>query len=51
MNAKSFPVRHISIRVPWHDAGWNGSVCRFPARNTSCLKLKNIFDSKDEHSE
>lgn len=51
MNTKAFPLRHISIRVPWHDAGWNGSVCQFPARNTSCLKLKNIFDSKDENAE
>ena len=22
-----YPIRHISIRVPWHDNGWNGSVC------------------------
>ncbi len=48
---KSFPLRHISIRVPWHDAGWNGTVCQRPASNTSCLKSKNIFESKDEHAE
>lgn len=48
---KSFPLRHISIRVPWHDAAWNGSVCRQPGRNTSCLKLKNVFESKDEQAE
>jgi ATP-dependent exoDNAse (exonuclease V) alpha subunit len=48
---KSFPLHHISIRVPWHDAIWNGSVCHNPARNTSCLKLKNIFLSKDEKAE
>jgi hypothetical protein len=47
----AFPLRHISIRVPWHDAGWNGSVCQCPGRNTSCLKLKNIFENKDEHAE
>ena len=47
----SYPLRHISIRVPWHDSGWNGSVCKFPGRNTSCLKLKNIFESKDEIAE
>jgi len=46
-----FPLRHLSIRVPWHDAGWNGSVCNCPARNTACLKLKNIFQSKDEAAE
>lgn len=46
-----YPLRHISIRVPWHDAGWNGSVCECPGRNTSCLKLKNIFENKDEQAE
>lgn len=50
-DAKQFPTRHISIRVPWHDNAWNGTVCTNPARNTSCLKLKNIFESKDEKSE
>lgn len=47
----AFPLRHISIRVPWHDAAWNGSVCQCPGRNTSCLKLKNIFENKDEQAE
>lgn len=36
------PIRHISIRVPWHDNGWNGEVCRAPKRNGSCLKLPRI---------
>jgi len=22
----SFPLRHISIRVPWHDHGWDGAL-------------------------
>jgi ATP-dependent exoDNAse (exonuclease V) alpha subunit len=47
----AFPLRHVSIRVPWHDAGWNGTVCQFPGRNTSCLKLKNIFENKEELAE
>jgi hypothetical protein len=51
MSAPSFPLRHISIRVPWHDAGWNGTVCKFPTHNTACLKLANIADSKDEARE
>ncbi len=50
MNA-SFPLRHISIRVPWHDSGWNGTVCKSPKRNAACLKLVNIADSKDEEAE
>lgn len=48
MSGRSYPLRHISIRVPWHDACWNGTVCQSPKHNTSCLKLVNIADSKDE---
>jgi hypothetical protein len=46
-----FPLQHISIRVPWHDSGWNGTVCAAPKFNTACLKLKSIADSKDEAGE
>ena len=45
----SFPIRHIS--VPWHDNGWNGSVCKDPKFNAACLKLKNIANSKNEDAE
>ena len=44
MSDLSYPLRHISVRVPWHDNGWNGSVCKDPRFNTACLKLKNISD-------
>ncbi len=37
-----FPLRHLSIRVPWHDSGWVGSVCRAPKLNGACVKLKGI---------
>ena len=43
----AYPTRHISIRVPWHDNGWNGSVCKNQKFNTACLKLKNISNAKD----
>ncbi len=51
MKPSDFPLHHLSIRVPWHDQGWNGSVCACPATNTACLKLKNIFENKDEATE
>ncbi len=47
----SYPLRHVSIRVPWHDNGWNGSICNDPKSNTACLKLKGIATSKDEKEE
>ncbi len=47
----SFPLKHISIRVPWHDSGWDGSVCRAPSHNTACTKLVNIAGSKNDAQE
>lgn len=41
------PLKHLSVRVPWHDNGWNGTVCRNPRDNGSCLVLKNIQPKKD----
>ncbi|HEX6901031.1 MAG TPA: ATP-dependent RecD-like DNA helicase [Thermoanaerobaculia bacterium] len=47
-----YPLRHVSIRVPWHDAGWNGTVCGSPRHNTACIKLVNIAEKKnDVHEE
>ncbi|MCR4409129.1 MAG: AAA family ATPase [Candidatus Saccharicenans sp.] len=52
MKAKiDFPVRHISIRVPWHDSGWTGVVCRAPHLNGACARLKRIADNKKEDQE
>lgn len=51
MSAANFPLRHVSLRVPWHQAGWNGTVCACPAHNTACLKLKNIAEGKNESVE
>ncbi|MCA9129482.1 MAG: AAA family ATPase, partial [Planctomycetales bacterium] len=50
-HSNQFPLQHISVRVPWHDNGWNGTVCTNPARNTACLKLRNIADAKNEVAE
>ncbi|RMD01090.1 RNA helicase [Clostridium autoethanogenum] len=44
-------TQHISIRVPWHDNGWNGSVCNEPSCNNSCLRLKNIYENRKDEVE
>ena len=46
-----FPVRHVSIRVPWHDSRWDARVCLAPGNNSACLKLPRIAENKDETSE
>lgn len=52
MNPKpSFPLKHISVRVPWHDSGWIGAVCKSPSHNTACLKLPNIAERKNDQYE
>jgi len=46
-----FPLRHLSIRVPWHDSGWVGCICQAPQLNGACAKLKGIAAKKIEEHE
>ena len=47
----SYPSQHVSIRVPWHDTGWDGRVCTAPRLNGACLKLKRIAETRDDDAE
>jgi hypothetical protein len=49
--ARKLPLHHISIRVPWHDRAWDGSVCADPKGNTSCLILPRVADEKNDEAE
>ncbi len=49
--AVKLPLRHLSIRVPWHDAAWNGTICRFPIANGDCLALQRIRENRDDRRE
>ena len=44
-------IQHLSIRVPWHDHGWDGTVCADPESNNACLRLKNIYENRDDKAE
>jgi len=37
--------------VPWHDAGWTGSICEDPAGNVACVALSRIRELKDDMRE
>ncbi|MBD8552555.1 ATP-dependent DNA helicase [Sphingomonas sp. CFBP 8764] len=54
LGSRKLPSQHVTIRVPWHDGGWNGRVCTAPSANTSCLVLSRIAagkrDDQDEHA-
>ncbi len=42
-------LKHLSVRVPWHDNTWNGTICNNPKANGACLVLKNCaLNRKDE---
>lgn len=40
------PLRHFSVRLPWQDSGWDGTVCRSPRLNSSCLALDRMGATK-----
>ncbi len=44
-------MKHLSIRVAWHDHKWDGTVCRKPYENTYCTCLPRIASEKDEWEE
>lgn len=46
-----YPLKHLSLRVPWHDSGWKGVVCQNPQLNGACAKLARIAASKVESTE
>ena len=51
MTARKLPYQHLSVRVPWHDTGWEGSVCADPLANGSCLRLGRIAEGRDDAEE
>ena len=45
------PLRHLSVRIPWHDGGWTGKVCSKPRDNASCMFLPRIQTKDVEFEE
>ena len=44
-------MRHLNVRVAWHDNKWNGTICRDPVGNSFCVDLERIRESRDEVKE
>lgn len=42
---------HLSVRVCWHDSGWNGCICKNPDQNVFCSSLDHIREIKDKDFE
>jgi hypothetical protein len=48
---RRYPLRHLSVRVPWHDHGWDGTVCQDPKANGACLVLRNCSLKRNDAAE
>jgi exodeoxyribonuclease V alpha subunit len=42
---------HVSVRLFWHDTGWNGAICRDPAGNVWCEAHEHVRDNKNVGAE
>jgi len=42
---------HVSIRLFWHDTGWNGAICRDPAGNVWCEAHEHVRFNKNVEAE
>jgi len=42
---------HLSVRLAWHDRGWDGRVCDNPHLNSSCVVHQHIRDARDDKKE
>lgn len=46
--ARALPIQHITVRVPWHDQRWNGTICNHPCANTSCMVLPRVGTGRSD---
>lgn len=45
-------IKHLSLRLAWHNDGWNGNICTNPKSNVYCVGQHSypgdlIFDNRD----
>lgn len=44
-------ARHVTVRLFWHDTGWDGAICRDPAGNVWCEAHDHVRLHKDVDAE
>ena len=49
--SRQLPIQHLTIRVPWHDSGWKGTICQQCCANTCCTILPRIATGRDDEFE
>ena len=40
------PVKHLTVRVAWHDNKWNGKVCNDPVNNIYCNGYHSLLSER-----
>lgn len=44
-------MKHLTVRVAWHDSRWDGTICTSPLDNSFCISLDRIRAEKDDLAE
>ncbi|WLS44788.1 AAA family ATPase [Micromonospora profundi] len=44
-------MRHLTVRVAWHDSGWDARVCAAPSHNSFCLALDRVREERNDAAE
>jgi len=38
--------RHLTVRMAWHDHGWDGTICRNPSANSYCTGAHSLLSER-----
>lgn len=39
-------MKHITVRLAWHDNKWNGTICKSPGRNVYCVGSYSLLSER-----
>ena len=39
-------VKHLTVRLAWHDNKWNGNVCDDPESNVYCVGTHSVLSDR-----
>ena len=44
--APSMDIKHLCLRMAWHDNKWNGKICKKPAENDYCVGEHSLLSDR-----
>ena len=45
-SGESDEVKHLTVRMAWHDSGWNGRICKDPTTNVHCVGEHSLLSTR-----